>query len=62
MPDVILCAFCSKAVFDDLWGEYKCSERGVKIYEDVAKCDLYKKGTPKLSDPMKKIEKTMNEK
>lgn len=41
------CVNCEHAIFDEVWGEYKCriKEHVVYNYEHVG-CDSYKKGTP----------------
>lgn len=44
------CSNCEKAIFDAVWGEYKCS-----VYErlatkmEIVNCKAYKKGSPKQS-------------
>ena len=45
------CKTCSKAIFDSLWGEYKCIVRGIYMYKlrDEKNCAFYVKGTPKDS-------------
>lgn len=46
------CNTCHHAIFDTLWGEYKCPFL-IKPYnvscEGIVDCKLYKKGTPKDS-------------
>lgn len=39
------CTTCEHAVFDELWGEYKCKKKHRKVYKDAesAKCEDYKK-------------------
>ena len=46
---MIKCKTCSKAIFDALWADYKCSVNERYIYEDITECKNYKKGTPKES-------------
>lgn len=49
------CKTCGRAIFDALWGEYKCDISKVITYDAdfdrmlVGDCDHYKKGTPKES-------------
>lgn len=42
------CTTCSKAIFCESWGEYKCKERKIRIHDtnEGAYCGLYSKGTP----------------
>ena len=42
------CTTCKNAYFDALWGEYKCSVRGTKLYIllDSTECRDYAKGEP----------------
>ena len=46
---MIKCTTCKKAVFDPLWGEYKCSVYQHTIYlpDKVEECPEYKQGEPK---------------
>lgn len=45
------CETCSKAIFDELWGEYKCSVIKVRATDEQLKngCEEYKKGEPGIS-------------
>lgn len=45
------CKTCEHAIFDPVWGEYKCSVRQttIPILLDSAECKSYKKGTPAIS-------------
>lgn len=45
------CGNCTYAVFDDVWGEYKCAALEHVIYDIDAytNCKLYEKGEPKES-------------
>ena len=45
------CECCSKALFNPLWGEYKCSvtKRMAKNYELKNGCEQYKNGKPGIS-------------
>ena len=45
------CKKCSKAIFDQNWGEYKCSEKHHVIYphEFEENCAFYHKGIPSVS-------------
>ena len=42
------CTTCSKAIFCESWGEYKCKERKEWIADtdEGVCCGLYSKGTP----------------
>lgn len=44
-----LCKTCSNAIFDPVWGEYKCSIKHVYTSESVD-CPDYKKGNPKETE------------
>lgn len=52
------CKTCSKAIFDSLWGEYKCPERNITMYKlrDEKDCAFYVKGTPKDSKENEEVE------
>lgn len=45
------CKTCKHAIFDPLWGDYKCSEkqRCVTVFELHKGCKEYVEGTPKDS-------------
>lgn len=44
------CKTCEHAVFDPLWGEYKCTVKEHYIYGDVDhECPDHKEGTPAIS-------------
>lgn len=45
------CSTCENAIFDMLWGEYKCTVRQHMIFhpELYKDCEHYKNGTPKES-------------
>lgn len=45
------CTTCANAVFDPLWGEYKCKVRKTTVYIllDSTECRDYKNGTPEKS-------------
>ena len=45
------CKTCANAIYDALWGEYKCSIKGRRIYEPEKEidCVIHKPGTPKES-------------
>ena len=45
---MLKCKTCSKALYNELWGEYKCSETKLYIYNPklVEDCQGYKKGEP----------------
>lgn len=46
------CSNCKNAVFDRLWGDYKCKARdGITIYIllDEKECGYFAKGTPSIS-------------
>lgn len=52
IPKTPLCNTCHHAIFDTLWGEYKCPffiKPSGDYIEYIADCKLYKKGTPKDS-------------
>ena len=42
------CSTCEYAIFDELWGEYKCKIRQQRVYKPGKNipCEWYKKGTP----------------
>ena len=42
------CKTCANAIFDKLWGEYKCKIFQHRIYspDSISDCIEYKKGTP----------------
>ena len=44
------CTNCGNAIFDEIWGDYKCSvyKRAVSTNEHVG-CKQYQEGTPKTS-------------
>jgi len=37
------CSKCKNAVFDEVWGEYKCKAHGIRIYDisKILSCDEY---------------------
>lgn len=45
------CRDCKHAIFDDVWGEYKCAEHEQVIYDldEYSGCKVYEKGEPKES-------------
>lgn len=45
------CKNCENAVFDPLWGEYKCKVRKTTVYIllEPSECPSYKAGTPAIS-------------
>lgn len=45
------CEYCSKALFNPLWGEYKCSVTHRKAKDEELKngCAEYKNGKPGIS-------------
>lgn len=45
------CPNCKNALFNELWGEYKCTKREITIYKptDEAECEYYENGSPGLS-------------
>lgn len=45
------CETCGNAIFDSIWGQYKCGKRKrtVNIVMDADECKYYKKGEPKPS-------------
>lgn len=44
------CASCEYAVFDEIFGEYKCKVRQMRVYKPSTNmCEWYKKGTPTKS-------------
>ena len=45
------CKTCKHALYDEVWGEYKCRlSRYVRYPKDaMQKCDDYEKGTPETS-------------
>jgi hypothetical protein len=45
------CTNCANALFDEVWGEYKCKEVCHVIYDTDGQvdCIYYKKGKPGIS-------------
>ena len=45
------CATCRFALFDEKWGEYKCSKLELYVYniEIMTDCENYQKGNPGVS-------------
>ena len=44
------CRTCSCALFDECWGDYKCSVTKHSVDPDEIKdCKTYKKGEPKIA-------------
>jgi hypothetical protein len=47
------CRNCTNAIFDEIWGEYKCKIDKKRHYLDGkatnTKCGYHKKGTPAIS-------------
>lgn len=46
------CSTCEYAIFDELWGEYKCKIRHRRVYKpgkESVNCEWYKKGEPSES-------------
>lgn len=45
------CQNCTYAIFDEVWGEYKCAAYEHTIYEldSYSDCKLYEKGEPEDS-------------
>ena len=44
------CKTCKNAIFDPLWGDFKCEIHKVIIHPDQKlDCEHYKEGTPKKS-------------
>lgn len=43
------CTECTHAIFDEVWGEYKCDvhKRYVKDFDKNTKCVHYEKGSKK---------------
>lgn len=50
-----LCQSCSRAIFNQLWGEYRCriddksNPHAVIVPHEVTECDGYKKGEITIS-------------
>lgn len=57
------CGTCANAIFDALWGEYKCSvrERVIFAHEVYKDCEYYKPGEPKESKRNKSYEEAIGE-
>lgn len=50
------CKTCANAIFDSLWGEYKCAiGKGFVQPEQNAECETYKKGKPAVGSEGKLI-------
>lgn len=43
------CSECSNALFDPIWGEWKCKVTENFVYYPVFNCENYKEGTPDKS-------------
>lgn len=43
-----MCKTCKHAIFDPLWGDYKCSKTQRRVTDDEFRngCDEYEKGVP----------------
>lgn len=46
------CETCANAIFDEVWGEYKCIVLGHVIddLDEIVDCSAHKKGKPKISE------------
>lgn len=46
------CRTCEYAIFDEVWGEYKCKKKERRIYETTSlqECEFYKKVKEKKDD------------
>ena len=44
------CSSCSNAIFDPLWGEYKCKKLGIYCYMLPNNCKDYTHGVPDISE------------
>jgi hypothetical protein len=46
-----ICETCEHAIFDPLWGEYKCDEHKIFVpdTEKYSSCPKHEKGEPKLT-------------
>ena len=45
------CEICKNAIFNELWGSYKCKVRNTSVPKDSRErntCTSYKKGKPKV--------------
>ena len=45
----IKCKTCENALFDGLWGDYKCKKTGYYVYGDYPNDCEYKEGTPGIA-------------
>lgn len=43
------CKNCANAIFDPVWGEFKCSIKQHVMYTDSVDCDDYETGKPSIS-------------
>ena len=43
------CKNCTNAIFDPVWGVFKCSISEVAIYNDTTDCADYEAGKPSIS-------------
>ena len=57
------CMTCGKAIYDEKWGNYKCSEKKcvIRDVEHLLACSGYKKGTPKESKSNVDYEETVRD-
>lgn len=56
------CKNCKHAIFDEVWGDYKCKINYLVIYDpkDVEHCVYYDKGKPAISENNKYDEEVMD--
>ena len=56
------CPRCSHAIFNALWGTYKCSIKKRNIHSEIDEpCSDYKFGTPKMSLANEEYETNLEE-
>lgn len=58
------CMNCTYAIFDPLWGDYKCSKKerfctGDELYRN--NCDIYNRGKPSVSKERKDYEQSIED-
>lgn len=58
MMDELKCTACENAIFDPVWGEYKCSKKQRNVKPELdADCPDYKEGKPKESKVVETLPK-----
>ena len=56
----MICGTCKNAIFDALWGDYKCGIKKRNVYDEVS-CPEYSKGVPQGSKDDDDYERQMED-